>query len=157
MKAIFQYCGISLSHDTQQSECAVLPGRSAACRSAWAVATLTPCLSSSGSFGRPRRYMASLVLVAADQLRIVCTAVVELPFALDSTLAGVAWIRLPRFLATELDGFNKWHRQMVTDSCLLTNKLPHYERCGVIWHHETNLVICKCKQFWYCIKIQHNV
>jgi len=68
-------------------------------------------------------------------------------FAIESILAGEAWIRLPRFLATDLVGFNKWHRQIVTDNCLLINKLPHYERYGLIWHHEANLVICKCKQF----------
>jgi len=67
--------------------------------------------------------------------------------AVQSALAGQAWIRLPRFLATDLDGFNKQRRQIVPDSSLLINKLPHYERCSLIWHHETNLATCKCKQF----------
>ena len=80
-------------------------------------------------------------------------------FAVESTLATEDWIRLPRFVATDLDGFNKWHRQIVktTDSCLSINKLPHYERCGLIWHHESNLVMRKCKQFWYCVNTQYRV
>ena len=106
---------------------------------------------------RPRRYLASLVLVAVDQLRTYVQQLWSTHYAIESTLTGEAWIRLPRFLATDLDGFNKWHRQIVTDNCLSINKLPHYERCGLIWHHEPNLAICKCKQFWYCVNTQYHV
>ena len=85
--------------------------------------------------------MTSLVVV--DQLRIVCTAVVELPFCAVGSAAHwrkktesgcrVSEQHISAVLINSADRSSKTN--------LLTKELPHCERFGLVLHHETNLVI----------------